>query len=313
MNLKAIGIGIMTLVLGFSAKAQDVHFSQYYYAPMNLNPAMTGVFSGKYRMGLNYRDQWGNINDAYNFSSFFADAKFKSLGLGISGLNESSGGGTYYRNNINGNISIDFAPKDAANHFILGVQAGMFQHGVDGSKIETQSGTPIPSESSADLSIGIGALWFNGRGENAMMPFIGASVYNVNGTQESFEDPEDVMSIRSVVHGGIRIHAGQGFDITPHGQLMVQAGARNVTGGVNLSYALNNLGNYLMAGASYRVNDAFIPFAGLRLGNLTAGVSYDFVTGSLSDNVSDASTLELSIQYIIPNKKYETRYICPRL
>ncbi len=38
--------------------AQDQHFSQFFAAPLNLNPALAGSFNGSFRIGAIYRDQW---------------------------------------------------------------------------------------------------------------------------------------------------------------------------------------------------------------------------------------------------------------
>ncbi len=46
------------LITGLSLSAQDFQFSQYYSAPMQLNPALTGGFGAKYRISAIYRDQW---------------------------------------------------------------------------------------------------------------------------------------------------------------------------------------------------------------------------------------------------------------
>ena len=54
--------------------AQDLHFSQYYNAPMLLNPANTGLLQDKdWRAGLQYRNQGGTIPVPYNTFSAFAD------------------------------------------------------------------------------------------------------------------------------------------------------------------------------------------------------------------------------------------------
>ena len=45
------------------AIAQDQHFTQFYAAPMTLNPALTGAFEGKYRVSSIYRDQWRSVLD----------------------------------------------------------------------------------------------------------------------------------------------------------------------------------------------------------------------------------------------------------
>ena len=44
------------------ASAQDIHFSQFYENAIMRNPALTGIFSGDYRAGINYRTQWSNIS-----------------------------------------------------------------------------------------------------------------------------------------------------------------------------------------------------------------------------------------------------------
>ena len=43
------------------SKAQDIHFTQWMFSPLNLNPAETGRFDGDYRVVGNYRSQWGAV------------------------------------------------------------------------------------------------------------------------------------------------------------------------------------------------------------------------------------------------------------
>ena len=45
--------------------AQDVHWSQWYNAPLYYNPATTGAFNGDERVNLNYKDQWRSISSPY--------------------------------------------------------------------------------------------------------------------------------------------------------------------------------------------------------------------------------------------------------
>ena len=52
---------LMTVFSATIALAQDRHFSQFYSSPLTLNPALTGAFDGKYRVGTNYRDQWRGL------------------------------------------------------------------------------------------------------------------------------------------------------------------------------------------------------------------------------------------------------------
>ncbi|RYE57530.1 MAG: type IX secretion system membrane protein PorP/SprF, partial [Sphingobacteriales bacterium] len=57
------------------SSAQDPRFSQYFAAPLALNPAYTGYFDGIYRVAINTRKQWGNLGDPYNTHSISGDLK----------------------------------------------------------------------------------------------------------------------------------------------------------------------------------------------------------------------------------------------
>src|SRR5690242_12887659 len=57
------------------AGAQDIHFSQFYENALLRNPALTGIFTGDYKAGVNYRSQWGNIS--YPFQTVLASVEMK--------------------------------------------------------------------------------------------------------------------------------------------------------------------------------------------------------------------------------------------
>src|SRR5579863_8951550 len=54
-------LACLFVALVSGAKAQDIHFSQYYASPLSLNPALTGNVNGVFRASFNYRNQWFNI------------------------------------------------------------------------------------------------------------------------------------------------------------------------------------------------------------------------------------------------------------
>ncbi|WP_316737218.1 PorP/SprF family type IX secretion system membrane protein [Pedobacter aquatilis] len=78
--------------------AQDPRFSQYFAAPLSLNPAYTGYFDGNYRVALNTRQQWGNLGEPYNTYSVSGDIKLIQdenftnavFSIGLSGLFDES-------------------------------------------------------------------------------------------------------------------------------------------------------------------------------------------------------------------------------
>ncbi|MFN7275608.1 MAG: type IX secretion system membrane protein PorP/SprF, partial [Bacteroidota bacterium] len=71
--MKHLPILIFTLLSILSSSrswGQDIHFSQYYNAPLLVNPANTGFNPDfDYRVGVNYRSQWANIGSPYKTMS----------------------------------------------------------------------------------------------------------------------------------------------------------------------------------------------------------------------------------------------------
>ncbi|MBL0100734.1 MAG: type IX secretion system membrane protein PorP/SprF [Saprospiraceae bacterium] len=83
MNKLVSRIGILIFVLSsVSLSAQDIHFTQFYMSPLNLNPALTGVMNCKTRMVANYRNQWAAVlaANAYNTYSVSYDQKYLWVG-----------------------------------------------------------------------------------------------------------------------------------------------------------------------------------------------------------------------------------------
>jgi hypothetical protein len=75
--LKKCGCFILTVGLVCSfVRAQDIHFSQFYQAPLNLNPAMTGSFKGNIRATANFKNQWSSIPNHYQTINASYEMKF---------------------------------------------------------------------------------------------------------------------------------------------------------------------------------------------------------------------------------------------
>ena len=59
--------------------AQDIHFSQFNFSPLNQNPANTNLFDGDYRFVGNYKNQWPTVPVKYNTVSLSAEMNFVTL------------------------------------------------------------------------------------------------------------------------------------------------------------------------------------------------------------------------------------------
>jgi type IX secretion system PorP/SprF family membrane protein len=65
-------LSLLILWLEGSVTAQDPQFSQFYAAPLYLNPALAGS-TGQARAGINYRNQWPAIDANFTTMSAFFD------------------------------------------------------------------------------------------------------------------------------------------------------------------------------------------------------------------------------------------------
>ena len=82
-------------------KAQDPHFSQFYASPLTLNPALTGMVPGDFRVAANFRTQWAAVANPFITSSAAFDIKILPsligtediLGLGIMAMDDRSNNG----------------------------------------------------------------------------------------------------------------------------------------------------------------------------------------------------------------------------
>lgn len=57
-------------------KGQDLHFSQFYEAPLLRNPALAGLYEGDVRVQGVYRNQWNSVAFPYQTGSINAEYKF---------------------------------------------------------------------------------------------------------------------------------------------------------------------------------------------------------------------------------------------
>ena len=77
MIMKTLRNALIQLVLpmlaGGSVFAQDIHFSQFFEAPVLRNPSLAGIYTGDTRVQAVYRDQWNSVTDAYRTGSLNAD------------------------------------------------------------------------------------------------------------------------------------------------------------------------------------------------------------------------------------------------
>lgn len=88
-------LSCFTFQFGWS---QDIRFTQFYNAPLTLNPALTGVMDDNHRINANYRSQRSDYLDGDAFSAYNITFDKKlimrngaALGIGIKGFADRTG------------------------------------------------------------------------------------------------------------------------------------------------------------------------------------------------------------------------------
>ena len=117
---KYVQVAFFLILVVNVASAQDVHYSQFYYSPFTMNPALTGSMDGQYRIGGIYKNQWGSVTSPYVYStpSISGDVKlfaggysYNYLGLGVLLLNDKSGDGGL--SNLTAMLSASYSMKSS--------------------------------------------------------------------------------------------------------------------------------------------------------------------------------------------------------
>src|SRR5215216_1986707 len=64
-----------TVIYNLTSFCQDIHFSQFFEAPLLRNPALAGIFSGDLRIQGVYRTQWNSVTVPYQTASLNGEYK----------------------------------------------------------------------------------------------------------------------------------------------------------------------------------------------------------------------------------------------
>src|SRR5687767_4327570 len=68
-------LSILFSLFAINTYSQDIHFSQFFEAPLLRNPSLAGIFEGDIRVQAVFRDQWNSVTNAYKTGSFNAEYK----------------------------------------------------------------------------------------------------------------------------------------------------------------------------------------------------------------------------------------------
>lgn len=323
-------IGGVCGLMSRSATAQvDAHFSQYYAYPLWLNPGLTGVMDGDYRITANYKRQWADISNPYETEALSFDTyPYKNLGFGVTVLHQSAGDAGYnYTNALFSAAYRAILDHSQMNVLSIGIQAGVINRRFNPNKLQlgsqwdpiygydpgTASGENFNVTSALNFDANFGIVYFNQNPHNKANVFAGVSVYHLSRPHsEFFKKSNARLPMRFNVHGGVKLKLEPRFFLTPQLIYLRQGNAYEITGGLYGQYVLTDQSDFLF-GATYRNKDAVVPFIGFHLGDFTMGLSYDVNVSDLKVASMKKGGLEISLSYIRHKKIVDPKFVCPRL
>jgi type IX secretion system PorP/SprF family membrane protein len=288
-----------------SSVAQDPEFSQFYAAPLHLNPALAGISYGP-RVGLNYRNQWPNIDKGYVTYAASYDQHFNKLhgGVGLAINADRIAGGAVQNYSVQAMYAyqLAFSRKFGIK---LSLSGGFISRQLDWNKLTFQdqidpiygfsdaSGIPNPTTEAPPSNTNIIMPDFGG-GFLAFTPkfYAGVGVKHINVPKQSFYDDKDNrLPIRFAIHGGYV------FELTPRKRKDDVYLAPNVLLVQQSNFSQVNIGtyfnyNFIHTGVFYRNNlgnsDAIIALLGFKIQYVRIAYSFDVTMSKLSLNSGGA-------------------------
>lgn len=298
--------------------AQDPQFSQYYAAPIYLNPALTGI-NNIGRAGVNYRNQWPAIDAFFETYSFWIDYNFEdynsSVGLmvntdreGIAGLRSTSVALSYaYEARLNYNwtfrpaLQVGYMWRDLNfDRLTFGDQFDNTGQVRDFTNEQFDTGLQARF-----IDFSAGGIIFNDKA------WLGFSMHHINEPNQSIAGGENPLWKRISFHGGYRIPLDQ---VSPFLAANTDR-ERSITPTFNYKaqgdFDQLDLGLYftlepLLFGVWYRGvpikqlegipnNESIIVMVGLNKGPTTIGYSFDYTLSDLG--IASGGAHEISLIY----------------
>ncbi|MBC7863579.1 MAG: type IX secretion system membrane protein PorP/SprF [Bacteroidia bacterium] len=334
MSQKKYFYTVLMFVSILCLQAQDMQFSQYYSAPLFINPALTGA-SVCHRLSSNIRTQWpgtgkGYVSEVVSYDHFDIN---HSIGYGAMITNDQAGTGNLRTTGLTGSFAYE-ATINRRFAFRAGAQAGFFQRSVNMSKLlfgdqiarggSDVSSFEIPNPSVTYPDFNVGALGYS------KDYWIGLAVHHLFKPEESLLGSTAGLPRKISVQAGKRFYLTGGEDkpgdhdawiVMPTFNYRHQAKFDQLDIGCYFSRSVVTFGLWyrgipILKGykPGYPNNDALVFLVGMSADRLHIGYSYDVTISWLTMKSRGAHELSISYQActLKPKKKRSPIVSCPK-
>jgi len=305
--------------LSCTTMAQDHIYSQFFNAPLYLNPSLTGQFEGDIRMNMLYRNQWSGLSGTLSYINASADLNIPNFGGGL-GLqfNRSSEGTAFL---VKNNIAASYSYSVGGDNYVLsfGIQAGFTNRQINWNKlvfsdqIDNRLGYIPGSISAAQMPDMANKFFFDpAAGVNFVYGsfMAGVAMHHINQPDESFSGAQAKLPRRITANASYRLPLTRSYNYgSEDGSFLIpsivyykQGNVSSMSAGAQFKYKGVNTGLwYRTAGEggpdALVVSLIFDLFSGGRNGEkLRIGLSHDATTSKINYTNTNGTT-EASVGY----------------
>jgi type IX secretion system PorP/SprF family membrane protein len=304
------------------SQAQDIHFSQFYENAILRNPGLTGIFSGDYKVGVNYRTQWAQISTPFTTMLMSAEMRKQvneetgdCVSFGLTATYDQAGTINFNSLQVYPAIAYNKALEDNHGTFLtMGFAAGYIQRTTDPSKMtfssqyvqgeyaaSNGSGETMNFNSVSHFDMGAGLSLNSSLGpKNAVNYYIGASAFHILRPKNAFNENDFYTKLNMKWSGnmGIKAQVSNQFGLVIHANYMNQAPYTETILGGMISYSAvdqNAKPFTLYIGSFYRFGDAIIPTLKLDYKMYSVTLSYDMNNSNLKTASNGMGGFEISL------------------
>lgn len=306
-------------------EAHDIHFSQFYASPQNLNPSLAGNFEGQYRLVMNNRNQWQSFTNGYRTFSASFDSRItnwrisgSTFGAGLLINSDRAGDGKMGITQVGISLSMQYDITGSGKYLVAaGICPSFSQYSIDFSKFTfnsqyngVQFDAMLPSNenfeadrvSFFDLASGIN--FATSVNDNLSFTFGLAASHILRPLLSFNNDPSVKLKSRYQYHAIVLYKLRNDFIIYPSLKLSSQGPLKEFNWGGMAKLGLNNM--YFQSfyfGGWNRWRDAVILKIGTDYQNINIGISYDINISKLTCASNGKGGFEFSLAYIFNLKK----------
>jgi len=325
-------ICLLALLCGTKPFAQDIHFSQFFEAPLWRNPSLAGIFTGDVRVQLVYRDQWNSVTNAYRTGS--ANAEYKMpvgkqndfVTVGLQALYDRAGTIAWTSTHLLPALNYHKSLSAENNRYLsLGFMGGIVQRRFDASKMTTNSqydngglGENFSKTGYNYLDGSVGMSYnsnLNYQPDNNY--YLGVAYHHFNRpTNSFFRNNTIAIQPKWVFSGGLKYGVSDYAYITLQADHSRQGGFNETMAGVLYGLKLGpdpvHPPYTIHAGGFLRWNDALVPVIKLDYQPFSIALSYDVNISKLKPSSYGRGGFEMSVSYTGFLKRNEGYLLCPK-